>query len=104
MPRSDLYTLDEVMLCTYAAMYNADDFGGLSAIHSITKRSVASIQMKISNIVAMLDEESIPRNRNLSALSGVPNGQSGRRTNWPWVEPLTRLPRQELLRRCRNVL
>jgi hypothetical protein len=78
--------------------------GGIQAIRSISGRSGASIQMKIQNIAAMLDEEGIARESDVSPLKGVPAGQSGRRTNWDWIERLASIPKAELLSICRRIL
>jgi hypothetical protein len=86
-------------------IYNdATDFGGLSKIESLTHRSLASIKMKIQNIVAMLDEAGIQRYSNESPLTGLPQGQSGRKTNWEIVEPLCKLSKQTFLQKCRSIL
>ncbi|MBW3622923.1 MAG: hypothetical protein KY468_05875 [Armatimonadetes bacterium] len=82
------YTQDEVVLCTYAALHNHEEFD-INAIQTLTGRSADSIKMKIQNIAAMLDEEGIPRNPHISSLSGKPAGEGGRRTNWEIVKPLT---------------
>lgn len=55
------FTRDEVVLCAYAPRFNGDDLGGIEAIHSLTLRSRESIQLKVLNIAAMLDEEGVPR-------------------------------------------
>jgi hypothetical protein len=104
MAKRNYFTADEILLCTYAAMYDATDFGGLSKIEAIANRSLASIQMKIQNIAAMVDEAGIARSSHVSPLTGRPPGETGRKTNWEIVEPLSRLPRQALLERCRKIL
>lgn len=103
MPRN-LFTRDEIVLCTYAALYGARDLEGPESIEQLTHRSMDSIVMKIQNIEAMLDDFGVPRLTKTQGLSGLPRGQRGRRTNWEVVEPLTRVPRQELLNRCRAIL
>ena len=100
----DLFTRDEVLLCTYAARFDVDDLGGVEAIQSLRRRSAGSIRMKIQNIASMLDEEGIQRESDVSPLTGRPPGESGRRTNWDWVEPLVPLSRSELLSKCKAVL
>ena len=85
-------------------MYDDREFGGIDTIHELTGRSTASIKMKISNITAILDEEEIPRNRRVSALSGVKFGESGRRTNWDIIEPLTRRGQDDLRLVCRRIV
>lgn len=103
MAQRNLFTPNEIVLCTYAAMYNAGDFGSISDIESLTHRSLASIKMKIQNIAAMLDEAGIKRYSNESPLTGLPQGQSGRMTNWEIVEPLTQLSKQAFLQKCRDI-
>ena len=98
------FTKDEITLCTYGARFDGRDIGGIEAICSIRGRSKASIELKIRNIASMLDEEGISRESDVHALTGRPTGESGRRTNWEWVKPLTSLPRSELLERCRAIL
>jgi len=102
--RRNSYTDNEIVLCTYAALYDEYDFGGVEAISRLTGRSVGSIKMKIQNIAAMLDEEGIPRNSHVSPLTGTPPGQSSRRTNWELVEPITRLPQQDLQKLCVRIV
>ena len=98
------FTRDEVVLCAYAARFNGDDFGGVDAIHSLTGRSRDSIQLKVLNIAAMLDEEGVARESTVNPLSGLPPGQQGRRTNWDIVSGLVGLSRAEHLAECRQVL
>lgn len=104
MASGERFNKDEVTLCTYAALYDADDFGGLHRIESLTGRSTEAIELKVRNLAWTLDEEGIPRHNDISPLSGRPPGKSGRRTNWDIVEPLTRLSRSELLQKCRSIL
>ncbi len=98
------FTRDEVVLCTYAARFDGNDFGGVEAIHSLSMRSRDSIQLKILNIAAMFDEEGIARNSAVSPLSGLPTGQHGRRTNWDIVSELVSLSWGEHLAECRRIL
>lgn len=102
----NLFTKDEIVLCTYSAMYDADDFGGINEIYTLQHRSISSIKMKIMNIASMLDENSIRRfNYNsVPPLTGLTTGQSGRRTNWDIVETLYSLPKEEFLKRCKTIL
>lgn len=104
MAKRNYFTPDEIALCTYAAMYDARDFGGVSKIEGLTHRSNASIQMKIQNIAAMVDEAGISRSSDVSPLTGLPTGETGRKTNWAIVEPLSRLSRQAFLAQCRRIL
>ena len=100
----NLFTHEEIVLCTYAARFDGREIGGIDAIHGICGRSRASIRMKIMNIAAMLDEEGIPRENEEPALSGLPAGETGRRTNWNWVRPLSQLSRAELLKKCQAIM
>jgi predicted HNH restriction endonuclease len=99
-----LFTRNEVVLCAYAARFNSDDFGGVEAIHSLTLRSRGSIQLKIQNIAAMLDEAGLGRESVVSSLSGLPAGQQGRRTNWEVVAELMALSREQHLVECHRIL
>ena len=103
--KRNLFTYEEIVLCTYAAMYNANDFGGIEKIYDITNRSINSIKMKIMNIASMLDEEGIERfNYNIiSPLTGLPTGETGRRTNWDIVSSLCTLPKNEFLTKCKGI-
>ena len=100
-----LYTKEEVILCTYAAMYDVDDFGGINQIHLLHNRSLSSIKMKIMNIASMLDENGIRFNDNkVSPLTGLPTGKRGRRTNWDIVETIYSLPKEEFLKKCKIII
>ncbi|NOT01633.1 MAG: hypothetical protein HOP29_13510 [Phycisphaerales bacterium] len=101
--RNTRYSDDEIVLCTYAALSNADDFGGVEAIHSLGRRSRGSIVLKIRNIAAMLDERKIPRENLVSPLSGRPPGQNGRSTDWDRVTQLVELSSAELLAKCKRI-
>ncbi len=103
MPRAS-FTEAEVVLCTYAARFNGDDFGGVEAIFSLGLRSKDSIKLKIQNIAARLDERGIGRENRVSALTGLAKGQTGRDTNWDWVAPLVPLSSKKLLAKCRMLL
>jgi len=98
------FTRAEVVLCAYAARYNGDDFGGVEAIHSLNARSRDSIQLKVLNIAAMLDEEGVTRDSAVISLSGLPAGQQGRRTNWDHVSELVSLTPEQHLTECRHIL
>ena len=100
----NLYTRDEIVLCTYAARFDGRDIGGVETIRLLRGRSTPSVTAKIQNIAAMLDEHGIPRESRIAALTGRPAGESGRRTNWAWIEPLVRVSRAELLDQCRGIL
>lgn len=98
------FTRDEIVLCAYAARFDGTDFGAVEAIHSIGSRSRDSIQLKVLNIAAMLDEEGVPRESAVNPLSGLPAGQQGRRTNWDIVSELLSLTREQHLAECRAIL
>jgi hypothetical protein len=104
MAKRNYFTPDEIVLCTYAAMYDERDFGGLLKIERLTNRSRASIQMKIQNIAAMVDEAGNARSSDISPLTGLPTGETGRKTNWKIVEPLSKLSRRTLLEQCIQIL
>lgn len=98
------FTRAEVVLCAYAARFDSDDFGGVDAIHALTARSRDSLQLKVLNIAAMLDEEGISRESAVIPLSGLPAGQRGRRTNWDVVSELVSLTREQHLAECHSIL
>lgn len=104
--RGHLYTEEEVILCTYAAMYSVNDFGGINKIQSLQNRSLDSIKMKIMNIASMLDENGIKRFTydSISPLTGLPTGCTGRRTNWEIVSKIYRLERNIFLQKCEEIL
>ena len=104
MAKKNYFTQDEIVLCTYAAMYEINDFGDSFKIETLTHRSKASISMKIQNIAAMLDEANIQRYNKIKALTGLPQGQSGRKTNWDIVVSIYKLPKQEFLKKCLSIL
>lgn len=93
-------TPQELTLCTYAALYDARDFGDIEAIFSLGFRSLDSIKMKIQNIAAMFDEEGIGRDSPVKGLSGKPHGEAGRRTDWDFVSKYVKISRSEHLAEC----
>lgn len=101
-----LFTKDEIILCTYAAIFDENDFGGISKIHNLTDRSFSSIKMKIQNIASMLDEEKIKRYNydKVKALTGKTTGESGRRTNWNIVKLYIDKPKDVFLKECNEIL
>ena len=103
MPKN-AYTEEEVTLCTYGALYNDTDFGGIDEIYRIKNRSISSIKMKISNIAAMLDEEGIYRESKVSPLTGTPKGHGARRTDWGIVKNLVLQSKSGLLELCINIV
>ena len=104
MPKRNAFTRDEIVLCIYAARYDIADIGGLDAIHSIRIRSRSSIRMKIQNIAAMCDEEGISRSSNEHALSGLPTGETGRRTNWDVLSLYVTVPQDQHLNECQLII
>lgn len=104
MARGLRNTPQELTLCTYAALYDAEDFGGTEAIYSLGFRSLDSIKMKIQNIASMFDEEGYARESSIKGLSGKPRGESGRRTDWEFVSRYVELPRNKHLAECIEIL
>ena len=70
------------MLCVYAALYDLNDFGGLNLIHSLRSRSLASIRMKIQNLVAMCDEAGITRQNSGTGVYAGRTATSGNGTRF----------------------
>ena len=97
----NLFTQEEITLCTFVAIYGPDDLVRMEDIHKLKGRNLTSIDLKIRNIAAMLDEKGIRRYSDVHPLSGVTTSEEGIRTNWEWVEPLTKLSKAQLLVRCR---
>ena len=102
--KKNYYTENEILLCAYGALYDAGDFGGYVAICSLTGRGLVSIASKIRNIAATLDKYGVARYNSITPLTGRPPGEPARDTNWEFIEPLTRMSRQDLLQRCLLVL
>jgi hypothetical protein len=98
-----LFTKEEVVLCTYIARFGRGQFNE-SDISNLEERSVSSIKMKVSNIAAMLEEEGLHINQDVSCLSGKTTGKKGRRTNWDIVSGITNYNRLELLNKCEKIL
>lgn len=104
------YTVEEITLCTYAAMYDKNDFGGYASIHRLAqnpekKHSTASIKMKIKNIASMLDERNIHREKNgVTPLTGLPTGEKGRTTNWNVVQTLYGLEKKDFQKKCMQII
>jgi hypothetical protein len=103
MPRN-LYTEDEITLCTYIAIYGTNDFNENTIHTKYGIRSLSSIQMKIQNIAAMLDEDGITRYSGVKGLTGKTTGETGRRTNWDWVEKSIQFSKDNLLSKCKEIL
>ena len=103
MPRNR-NTPQELTLCTYAALYDASDFGGIPEIFSLGFRSLDSIKMKVQNIAAMFDEEGIERGNSVKGLSGKPHGEIGRRTDWEFVSKYLQISKSDHLAECIAIL
>jgi hypothetical protein len=101
--KRNLFTEEEVTLCTYLARFGRDAFNEEDISH-LKSRSIPSIKMKVQNIAAMLNEEGFNVNENISLLSGKPSGERGRRTNWNIVKTLLDYSNQELLVKCKGIL
>jgi len=101
--KRNLFTKDEITLCTYLARFGKGEFDE-NDIHKIKSRSISSIKMKVQNIASMLDEEGFDTNDNVSKLTGKPPGQKGRRTNWDIVSNLTDLNKQDFLSLCQKLI
>ena len=104
MPKRKSFTRDEIVMCIYAARYDVADIGGVDAIHALTHRSRSSIRMKIQNIVAMCDEEGISRNQDQNALTGLPTGETGRRTNWNELSEYASVPKEAHFQQCQAIV
>lgn len=81
----NLYTENEIIVCAYIARFGRDDFNE-SDIEKIANRSLSSIKMKVQNIAAMLDESGVKTSDQVSKLTDLPAGQTGRKTNWDVVK------------------
>jgi len=101
--RGKKYTNNEITLCTYIALHE-EGLITKETISRLENRSVASIKMKIQNIVDMLDRKGVSRNTTETPLSGMPPKQSGRWTNWDIVEPLCKLSKSELYLKSIKIL
>jgi hypothetical protein len=101
--KRNLYTKDEIILCTYLARFGKLEFDE-NNIHKLKNRSISSIKMKVQNIASMLDEEGFKTHNNIPKLTGKPPGQKGRRTNWDIVSNLTNLKKQEFLSLCQKLI
>lgn len=104
MKNRNVFTHDELVLCIYAALYDISDFGSLDQIHGLQSRSLASIRMKIQNLVAMCDEAGVARQNSEHPLTGLPHGQAGRRTNWAMVSHYSGVSREDHLLECLRII
>ena len=103
MARRNLFTENEIVLCTYIARFGRDKFHEC-AIHKWCSRSLGSIKLKVQNIAAMLDEEEYPFSSGIAPLSGRPHGETGRRTNWNVVSRLVQLSESAHYEKCIRIL
>lgn len=101
--KRNLYSKDEIVLCTFIARFGRDRFDE-GDIYTLKERSVSSIKMKVQNIAAMLAEEGYDTHGNVSQLSGKTTGEKGRRTNWDIVEKLAELNKVEFSRICETLI
>ncbi|MDO8836726.1 MAG: hypothetical protein Q7V01_14090 [Vicinamibacterales bacterium] len=99
----NLYTENEIVVCTYVARFGRDDFTENDVV-KIKGRSLSSIKMKVQNIAAMLDEAGANTSDQVSKLTGLPVGQTGRKTNWDVVKQYKTLPKDEHQKRCISIL
>jgi hypothetical protein len=102
MSRRNLFTENEVVLCTYIARFDREQFNE-SDIHERCSRSKASIKLKVQNIAAMLDEEGYPYSSSVTPLTGLPHGETGRRTNWDVVSKLVQLSESAHHEKCLRI-
>ena len=98
------YTNNEIVLCTYLALYGESFFLITKKIATIGKRSEASVKMKVQNIAAMLDEAGVDRSQDIKALTGVTTGQDGRKTNWDVVSQLLKISKEEHKQMCKEII
>lgn len=90
-----LYSDEEVMLCVYAARFDHNDIGRISAIREVNGRSEQSVRRKIWNI-----RNSINRftNRNFMPPS------SYRGVDIEQIYPFMQIERRKLWELCNNYL
>jgi hypothetical protein len=101
--KRNLYTKEEVLLCTYIARFGKNEFNEFD-VYKQSKRSISSIKMKIQNIASMLFEEGFETNSGIPKLSGKASGEKGRRTNWDIVVNYTDISKQEFLIICESII
>ena len=99
----NLYTENEIVVCTYIARFGRDDFNEHDIV-KIKSRSLSSIKMKVQNIAAMLDESGAQTSNEVPKLTGLPEGQSGRKTNWDIVKQYVNFPQNEHRKKCIDIL
>jgi len=99
----NLYTENEVVMCAYIAIFGREDFNEAEVV-KIKQRSLSSIKMKVQNIAAMLDEAGIETSEQVTKLTGLPTGETGRKTNWDVVKQYMELPKAEYRKKCIDIL
>ena len=97
------YTSEDIILCTFIARYGSGRFTE-SKVAKYGGRTADSVKMKVGNIVAMLDEKGIERCPDIAPLTGMPQGEAGRNTNWSQVEHLVTLDKADLWAQCKKIL
>tara|TARA_R110002096_G_scaffold275178_2_gene468934 strand:- start:1848 stop:2156 length:309 start_codon:yes stop_codon:yes gene_type:complete len=101
--KRNLYTKEEIILCTYIARFGRSKFDE-SDIHKLRERSIASIKMKVQNIASMLVENGFEIDSEVSKLTGKPSGEKGRTTNWDIVETIVKLNKIDLYNLCEKII
>ena len=99
----NFYTEYEIILCCYISRFGRNLFKE-EDIAKINNRSLSSIKMKVQNIASMLDEEGAKTSHEVSKLTGLPAGQTGRRTNWDVVKRYANMPQEEHRKKCIEIL
>ncbi len=99
----NLYTESEIVVCTYIARFGRNDFTEEDIV-KINNRSLSSIKMKVQNIASMIDEFGGKTSDQVSKLTGLPEGQTGRKTNWDVVKLYVNLPQNEHRKKCVEIL
>ena len=101
--KRNLYTKNEVILCTYVARFGRNEFDE-NDIHNFSNRSLASIKLKVQNIASMLSENGYETNKSVSKLTGKPPGKKGRTTNWEIVQNFVELTKSDFNQICNEIL
>ena len=60
--------------------------------------------MKVQNIASMLEENHFETSQEVRPLTGKPNGEKGRTTNWNIVKTLTDFNKVELYNQCEKII
>ncbi len=101
--KRNLYTPEEIILCAFIARFGRGVITE-STVHKIKDRSLSSIKMKVQNIASMLHEENIPYSNEVSVLTGLPQGETGRKTNWDIVSKIIKTSKEEHKKLCLEIL